>query len=83
MTEQQLKEVRMSEDDAAHELGLTVYDVALPQPWIDRFVRKTGLDYWLVLSTTFWSYDRLRIGGEPVSICDEVQAAIAKHGFCI
>ncbi len=76
MTQQQLAENPMTRDEAAQRLGLKVFDYALPQPWVNAFVQETGLDYWLVLSTTFWSYDRTKYFGEPVSICEEVQTAI-------
>lgn len=51
------------------------FDYALPQTWLDNFVEKTGLDYHLVLGTTFWSYDKATNG--PISGVEEVQSKIA------
>ena len=81
MTALELRSAGLTKNQVAEKSGLKVFDCALPQPWLNRFVKLSGLDYDLVLQTTVWSYDRLRIGGEPVSICDEVQAAITKYGF--
>jgi hypothetical protein len=54
------------------ELDVTV-DTALPQQWLDQFVKQTGLDYHLVLGTTFFAYsDELNLFGVPVSGCYEV-----------
>lgn len=55
-------------------MGLENYDTALPQNWLDWFVKESGLDYYLVLGTTVWSYDDCN--GKPVSGCVEVQAKI-------
>lgn len=52
--------------------GRCAFDYALPQQWLDEFVEKTGLDYGLVLSTTFWVYSKDSVFGYPVSGCSEV-----------
>lgn len=52
------------------------YDPALPQGWLDEFVRETGLDYHLVLSTTVWVYGQGDHFGKPISGCVEVQREI-------
>lgn len=50
------------------------FDYALPQDWLNWFVKESGLDYHLVLGTTVWSY-RERMQG-PVSCCEEVQVKL-------
>ena len=72
----QLTENPMQKGDAIALLGLKTFDYALPEPWLRTFCNKTGLDRYLVLSTTVWSYDVARVFGAPVSICMEVQDAI-------
>lgn len=69
--------------DLAREMGLNrrdvEYDKALPQGWLDEFVERTGLAYWLVTSTTFFVYDMGSPAfGRPVSGCKEVQEEIEK-----
>ena len=55
------------------------FDYALPQNWLDEFVKKTKLEYHLVLSTTVWVYERKGFNSFPVSCCVEVQRAIEKE----
>ncbi|MDX1373052.1 MAG: hypothetical protein R3321_11310 [Nitrososphaeraceae archaeon] len=71
-----LKYEKVTKAELAKRLELGVFDMALPQPWLDKFVEDTGLDYGLVLSTTFWCYDKKSIFGFPVSGCSEVQKEI-------
>lgn len=68
-----LDEARMSKAQAFEGLDET-FDAALPQGWLDQFVERTGLDYYVVLSTTVWSYGRTLLG-EPVTCCCEVAQA--------
>jgi hypothetical protein len=55
------------------------FDYALPQNWLDEFVKKTHLEYHLVLSTTVWVYKRNSFESFPVSVCVEVQRQIEKE----
>ena len=67
-----------SKKDLIDGLNLKVFDYALPQMWLDYFVKNTGLDYNLVLSNTVWCYDN-SLFGYPVSACIEVQDEIDKY----
>lgn len=51
-----------------------VYDTALPQQWLNNFVKETGLDYHHVLCTTVWMYEDS--SSYPVSCCTEIQEKI-------
>ena len=51
-----------SKESAARILGLRTYDAALPQQWLDEFVKKVEVDYHLVLSSFVWSYDHCLMG---------------------
>jgi len=55
------------------------FDYALPQTWLDEFVKKTRLKYDLVLSTTVWVYKRHSFESFPISCCVEVQREIEKE----
>jgi hypothetical protein len=48
---------RPTKEEAAKMLGIHIYDVALPQGWLDEFVKKTGMDYHKALRSFVWSYD--------------------------
>lgn len=57
------------------------YDFALPQFWLDEFVKESGLEYHLILSTTVWVYERGSFRSGAVSICVEVQRALEKYFY--
>jgi len=50
---------RYTKEDLANDIGLPwgYFDFALPQDWINAFVKDTGLNYDLVRSTCFTVYD--------------------------
>ena len=52
------------------------FDYALPQNWLDSFVKKHPFAYNAVLSTTFWVYEKGCTFGRPVSGLEAVQKAI-------
>lgn len=52
---------RMATGEAAEAAGLTRFDIALPQPWVDR-VREAAGD---PRGHFVWSYERDRVSGEP------------------
>jgi hypothetical protein len=54
----------------------TAWDTALPQDWLDAFVKRTKIPYNLVASTTFWCYNEAYPYGFPVSGCKEVDECI-------
>lgn len=51
-------------------------DYALPQQWLDWFVKETGLEYEKVRSSTVWVYTVGFVFGIPFSSDDEVQETI-------
>lgn len=61
---------KLFQDDAL------TFDYALPQTWLDDFVKRSGLEYHLVLGTTIWAY--LGTVQGPVSCCIEVQRKLEK-----
>lgn len=55
-------------------------DYALPQQWLNEFVKKTGLDYDQVRFSTFYAYPETSTFGLPISGCYEVNKQLdAKH----
>lgn len=52
---------RMATGEAAAAAGLTRFDTALPQPWVDRVSEAAGDPR----GHFVWSYERDRIAGEP------------------
>jgi hypothetical protein len=63
-----------TKDVAAKELGVKVYDTALPEPWLDHAAETiAGEDlsktregvYGMLLTSTVWSYDHAKIFGAP------------------
>ena len=67
----------VSKDEAAKMLGVKVYDCALPQTWLDEFVKKTGMDYHTALSSFVWSYD-VGLLGLPRPLTDEAYVYLWK-----
>jgi hypothetical protein len=65
------------------KMGLNVtIDYALPQQWLDSFVKTSGLDYHLVLGTTFYAYSsELNMFGVPISGCFEVNQKLGDRGI--
>lgn len=70
LTKEKLAEKCIPED--------VTYDTALPQEWLDAFVKRTGFDYLFVLGTTFMLYSDARgfRQGIPWSACVEIDMAI-------
>ena len=56
---------RISKDEAAKMIGLQVYDMALPQQWLDAVVKEHHLEYNQVLSNIVWCYDGNSLLGYP------------------
>ena len=77
-TIEQLNKAHMTKGELIKRMNIKNYDTALPQKWLDNFVKFSGLDYHLVLSTTIWSYDNDNTFGKPISGCIEVQDKIDK-----
>jgi hypothetical protein len=79
----------VNKDKAAEILGLKVYDVALPQPWLDDAALTLRLSasarcgrippdslYDRILSGTVWCYDRCKIFGEPFALTEQAHELI-------
>ena len=58
--------------------NLKTYDYALPQEWLNDFVKFSKLDYGFVLSTTVWCYDN-NFFGEPVTCSIQVYEKIKDY----
>ena len=54
-------------DQAARQRGYKVYDVALPQPWVDEQM-EAGLD---PRAHFVWCYDECKTFGEPAPITEQ------------
>ena len=61
--------------------GRCAFDYSLPQQWLDDFVERSGLDYNLVLSTTFWVYPEGSTFGYPISGCHEVNSKLKEWRY--
>jgi hypothetical protein len=60
--------------EAVKLLGIDkeTFDTALPQPWLDSAVKKTGADYHKALSSFVWLYDSVAsIAGRPFALTSE------------
>jgi hypothetical protein len=55
------------------------YDYALPQEWLDAFVKECGLEYHLVMMSTVFVYRGQACG--PVSCVKEVQEALERYYY--
>lgn len=56
----------------------TVFDYSLPQMWLDKFTKQSGLDYQVILGTTVYAYPKDGIFGIPISGCYEVNKQLEK-----
>jgi len=71
-TWKKLLEMDLQKDDLAIEIGITyTFDTALPQDWLNEFVKKTGLNYNSVRYSTFVMYTKPGLG-KIVSAWNEV-----------
>lgn len=74
-------------DAAAKMIGLHVYDVALPQQWLDKAVKKLcpevdveemSTAYALILSNVVWCYDNATIFGQATPLTVRGAAVLNK-----
>ena len=74
-TKDQLSRTHWTKRDLAKHIGLSgkTFDFALPQEWLNNFIKKTGLDYHLVAGTTFSYYPDGYAFPTIISGCTEVQ----------
>lgn len=54
----------------------TAHDTALPQQWLDEFIKKSGLDYHKVIYSSFMIYSKDDYWGTPYSAWDTCQKAM-------
>jgi hypothetical protein len=82
----------VTKEQAAQKLGLKVYDVALPQQWLDESCLTLRVHaskdeeipqnlYDTFLSGTVWCYDVAKIFGEPVALTDKAYRLLTKLAF--
>ena len=72
-TESKLIELNLAKEELFDGLKNVIYDLVLPQDWLNDFVRLSDLKYDLVTRTTIWLYTKNNIMGEPFSCCVEVR----------
>jgi len=73
----ELETMHISKGKLAELIGLTCnFDYALPEKWIETQISKVNPSVEnpraLIISTTFWVYDKYDLFGRPVSGCIEV-----------
>jgi len=76
----EIEEMHVDKMELAKLMGLKetdgTFDYSLPQQWLNEQTKESELSYDLILSTTFWVYDKDQNFGHPVSGCTEVQQEI-------
>ena len=63
-------------DERCRELGLQVYDTAIPQPWADDVRDTTGI---YPVGHVVWCYDGGSLCGYPVALTPEGQKALGNY----
>lgn len=67
-TWEEIEKMNINKVEFAKKVGIEcTYDTALPQTWLNNFVRISGLDYHKVLFSTFATYPKNGFGMEIVS----------------
>ena len=60
--------------ERAEELGIKIFDTAMPQPWVDEMTRK-GFD---PRGVVVWSYDGTNHFGGPAALTTEAADALQR-----
>ena len=60
------------------ELSTIGIDFAVPQYWLNQFVKDTKISYNWMISTTFYAYPPKHSFGLPISGCTEIDEVIKK-----
>lgn len=68
----------ITKEEAAKMIGLKTYDTALPQQWLDKVVKESGVSYDDILSNIVWSYDDAHIFGSPCPLTVKGCAVLQK-----
>ena len=71
----------MTKDQAAKAAGLVVYDVAVPQQWIETTARHIvnrlyisyDTAYVTLLSGVVWCYDRDKVFCHPIAVTEDAK----------
>ena len=72
-TWEELLAMDLDKDKLAKKIGIEcAFDTALPQGWLNQFVKESGLDYQMVRYSTFTTYPTSTFGCAIVSACKEV-----------
>ena len=69
----------MTKDEAAKQLGLEVYDTALPQHWLDGMSNSGCMKYDKALSSFVLCYDGKTFTGFPRPLTKEAVSALEQH----
>jgi hypothetical protein len=61
----------INKNTLAKAQGIKVFDVALPQQWIDKISNNDSNIYSMLLKYCVWSYDENKIFGCPIGLNSE------------
>lgn len=76
----QILKLNVTKREFAHIIGIDCpFDAALPQGWLDNFVKETGLEYHKVVWSCFSTYPKNGNGMEIVSGWDTVANILEKE----
>ena len=71
-TWEELEKMNLQKDKLANTIGINcTFDTALPQTWLNNFVKISGLDYDKVRYSTFMTYPEFLPSGYIVSAWDK------------
>lgn len=75
----EILKLNVNKGEFAEKIGITcAYDTAIPQGWLDSFVKESGLEYHKVLWSCFSTYPKNGMGMEIVSGWDKVADILNK-----
>jgi hypothetical protein len=67
----------MNTRQVADQMGIKAFDTALPMEWYDDVFAKTGC--WPQAYGFVWSYQRVKIWGEPIPLTREAAELLARY----
>ena len=83
-TWEEISKLNCTKGEFAEKIGLknTCFDTALPQGWLDSFVKVSGLEYSKVLWSCFATYPNDRSGMKIVSGWNKVNEFFNRERNC-
>jgi len=79
---EELLKMNLYKKELAKEMGIDCsYDVALPQAWLNNFVKRHDLEYPQVIFSTFMVYEPGDYFGKVYSALNSCQQALNKEKF--